>query len=1015
MIRIRRIRANNFKQLREVDLFLPPQGRFLIQGRNEAGKSTLFEAVFFGVFGVPLVTETGTRRLDDLIHYGVEEAYVEVWLDAPGRLLKIRRTIVRDKSNEWRLDIETPEGIEEVRGNRTVNDRIVAELGFDAEALLNTAFVEQKKLDKLEGMGRTQREQSLMKLLNLEQMMYLENQFKLRGEDRLSLQRAEQRAGLAKIQAELPEKERKLAEIEHQLLFIELKRSLEAALRERAAMARLSREIEDLEAQRAKVARQVEQAERLREGLQTAREIYSLRERTEDLAKEIERLAQELAETEKLRSKILPELTKERAAVQLLRERLARAAELEKVHQEWQAQVDNLDDQLTTLNGTASQLAVVQARERELRSAIKEEEARLEEADYLMTAHRVRQALRDWIAAREAMETLDHQVAALDESRQEQAALSCRLRWEVLGLGAGAVLTILLIRLVSGAAVGLLVLAAALLLAILAWRILGAIRALSAVAEHIGRLEGEQKAREAAAEQNRARVEAAEQRLHSLNVVVPGSLERGRQAVAELNQHLADQTPEALQAQADAARERLARARALHEEAIRELQHLKEELDSGDIPALEKQLHEARHRAAETLATWQTHQDRAAQLARALALKPDPGVVEGRLGALENEIRNVERRIAAAEKNEAELAHRQQDLNELGERIESLYSTLSALDVELPAWDRDAAAEVITTAGQTLRRAYEEAGGDQVRQELQQIQTTIGRKEGERNTRREQADTHLAQVQSHVQRLQLDNCLSRESTDEDLTAWVERINGLSLGDEQTLRDARDELRERVGYLREQQQVLESTLGFDGMVLDVEETQAELEAKRRELQVRQKAQEILELARRRIVEQILPNTMEHMRRVLPTLTMQRYYDAELTDEYRIRVWDERAGQGGDWKEKNIFSGGTKDQFSLALRLAFALATLPEERGSAPSFIFLDEPLSSFDNERAQALLYLLTEGEIAQSFDQIFLISHVRVNPSLFNYHITVDQGRIVESDLPSEHGSAGAREQGREE
>jgi exonuclease SbcC len=78
----------------------------------------------------------------------------------------------------------------------------------------------------------------------------------------------------------------------------------------------------------------------------------------------------------------------------------------------------------------------------------------------------------------------------------------------------------------------------------------------------------------------------------------------------------------------------------------------------------------------------------------------------------------------------------------------------------------------------------------------------------------------------------------------------------------------------------------------------------------------------------------------------------------------------------------------------------LATLPEERGSAPSFIFLDEPLGSFDDERSRALLYLLTEGEIAQSFDQIFLISHVRVNPELFNYHITIDQGRIVDSDLP---------------
>jgi exonuclease SbcC len=64
-------------------------------------------------------------------------------------------------------------------------------------------------------------------------------------------------------------------------------------------------------------------------------------------------------------------------------------------------------------------------------------------------------------------------------------------------------------------------------------------------------------------------------------------------------------------------------------------------------------------------------------------------------------------------------------------------------------------------------------------------------------------------------------------------------------------------------------------------------------------------------------------------------------------------------------KNLFSGGTRDQCSLALRLAFALATLPQELGVAPGFIFLDEPLSAFDSQRAQALVELITTGTIAQ--------------------------------------------------
>ena len=141
-------------------------------------------------------------------------------------------------------------------------------------------------------------------------------------------------------------------------------------------------------------------------------------------------------------------------------------------------------------------------------------------------------------------------------------------------------------------------------------------------------------------------------------------------------------------------------------------------------------------------------------------------------------------------------------------------------------------------------------------------------------------------------------------------------------------------------------------------------------------------------------------MDYLRRILPTLTRDRYHDAQLDPEtYKIQVWDERAGA---FKEKNIFSGGTKDQFSLALRLAFALATLPQERGAAHSFIFLDEPLGSFDDERADALIYLLTEGEIARAFDQIFLISHVHVNERLFTHHVVLENGRVVETDLPRE-------------
>jgi exonuclease SbcC len=999
MIRIRRIKANNFKQLRDVDLFLPPQGRFLVQGKNEAGKSTLFEAVFFGIFGQPLVTETGSRRLDDLIGYGVQEAYVEIWLDAPDRQLKIRRTVVRDKANVWELDILSPDGVEEVRGNRVANQRIVQELGFDGEALLNTAFVEQKKLDKLEGMSRAQREQSLMKLLNLERMTELANTLKLRAEDRLALQRAEQRAELAAIQQELPAREEELARIEIELLRIHLKRALETVHQERCAIAELDGEIEELSRQRAALEQEVQRAEQLRQQLQAAREAYTLRERASDLEAEIRRLESALTEAEKLRDEELPRLERDYEALTLLRDRLDSLEQAKETAASQQARVQELTARIATAEETAAKLEQARERQRELQATLAEEQERLQELDYRMQAHRIRAALEEWIAAQEGLEAPAHQAAALEATRQAHAHLARRMRGEVVGLSLAIGLAVLLGWAMPQFGVGFFAVAA-LLLALLAWRILDTTQTLSSMAAEIGRLEGEQQAHEADAERHRATLQAAEERLLALNALIPATLERGRNALAELQERIGEWSFEALQAEADAVRERLARAQALHEQAGGEAERLERELEAADLKALRGELTDAEKILAEMEGTVRRLQERVQVLARAVEIEPERGAVQGRLGRLEAELQGVRQRVTAIEGLQAQVEQRRQELEELWTRIESLYTGLAGSGLELPAWRREEAENIISTAGQTLRQAYEAAGGDALRERLQAVQATLGRKEGERTTRQERAATLLQHVRADLQQLGLGSTLPENPSDDDLARLSRAVEDARTNEEESLRQQRDQLRERVGYLRQQRQALETTLGLEGEVLDVEETRQELERKRRELQVREKGLEIVELARRRVVEQILPTTMERMRLLLPVLTMERYFDAELTDEYRIRVWDERAGQQGDWKEKNIFSGGTRDQFSLALRLAFALATLPEERGAAPSFIFLDEPLGSFDDERTQALLYLLTEGEIARSFDQIFLISHVRVNPELFNYHIVIDQGRIVESDLP---------------
>jgi ABC-type enterochelin transport system ATPase subunit len=207
---------------------------------------------------------------------------------------------------------------------------------------------------------------------------------------------------------------------------------------------------------------------------------------------------------------------------------------------------------------------------------------------------------------------------------------------------------------------------------------------------------------------------------------------------------------------------------------------------------------------------------------------------------------------------------------------------------------------------------------------------------------------------------------------------------------------------------QQEDALAKELLYTGAPLNVEDCQRKVNELREEREICLRANRLLRESHDRIARRVLPITERNMQPLLQQLTSGRYRDVRLTPEdtngqpgemdYRIRVWDPIARR---FMAKNIFSGGTRDQCSLALRLAFALATLPQELGVAPGFIFLDEPLSAFDTQRARALVELLTGGTIAQQFSQVVLISHHHAfDREAFRYHVRMEAGEIVESDLP---------------
>ena len=80
-----------------IDLLFPERGSILVEGHNEAGKSTLFEAIYVALYGEPLVGEESRARQEEVIAHGQEEARVELTVAVGPRELTIRRTFTRNQ------------------------------------------------------------------------------------------------------------------------------------------------------------------------------------------------------------------------------------------------------------------------------------------------------------------------------------------------------------------------------------------------------------------------------------------------------------------------------------------------------------------------------------------------------------------------------------------------------------------------------------------------------------------------------------------------------------------------------------------------------------------------------------------------------------------------------------------------------------------------------------------------------------------------------------------------------
>jgi len=201
--------------------------------------------------------------------------------------------------------------------------------------------------------------------------------------------------------------------------------------------------------------------------------------------------------------------------------------------------------------------------------------------------------------------------------------------------------------------------------------------------------------------------------------------------------------------------------------------------------------------------------------------------------------------------------------------------------------------------------------------------------------------------------------------------------------EATLKSERGRQDEGKRFLEEHKDVEQRAKAQAAKVLELE----------KRLKVVKLALEGVEKTAEALRERVRPNVEAYMSHILPVITLGRYKAVQLDEEYRLRVWDPEAGE---FKDRDVFSGGTEDQFLLSMRLAFALALLPEVKGTHPEFMFLDEPLGSSDEARREGILNLLNT-ELSQSFKQIFLVSHISGLDEQVKHIIRLENGEVVEN------------------
>ncbi len=366
--------------------------------------------------------------------------------------------------------------------------------------------------------------------------------------------------------------------------------------------------------------------------------------------------------------------------------------------------------------------------------------------------------------------------------------------------------------------------------------------------------------------------------------------------------------------------------------------------------------------------------------------------------------------IALGRKLEIQDRHTQQAalLKESQESLSEYYRRLAKYSSSLGSWviPPNPFAEALQSLHTRCEREKQEANEPAIMQEFEDLHI----QEGDSRAKIDLCKYEIEQAHERIAMMlaQRNRPPAKAYTLTDISAIWPLVGENSPEDRTRLEEQLASVEEELRQFEQQELEASTRLETGKEKLDLDQAQKRMQRQERNYQTKKRGGLLINATIERLLRKMIPHTEYYIQQLLPLLTRGRFHDVSLSTEpeegtasggaFQLSVWEPAAA---GYISQSTLSGGTADQISLTLRLAFAIASLPRELSAAPGFLLLDEPLSLANHDRMQALVDLVTGHLLSQHFEQIFFISHSDTfDPAMFPYHLYIDNGVVMECNLP---------------